>query len=174
MKRTIYFNATTLAMLGADFEANMSARIAQIAASWAMACDAGCIERDDADALASAMVRYRAIMADAMPALTVGEWALLCDALNGSMRTTGHSDTDPARSLAQSVEDSGEDGLAEKWGVNLAALAARLRRLPYAGQCAVIETVSRFWAHAGSQLAPIAEQLAAAGAKVASGEDKTA
>lgn len=173
MKRTIYLNATTRALLGADTDANLSGRIAQMAASWVQACDAGGIERDDADALPSALVRYRAILAAAMPALSVGEWALLCDALNGSVRSADHADTDPARGLAQSVADSGADGLAEKWGVDLAALAARLAALPYAGQCAVIETVSRFWSHAGSQLAPIADQLAAAGAKVASGEAET-
>ncbi|WP_287995356.1 hypothetical protein [Acidiphilium sp.] len=171
MKRTIYFNPTTTAILDFANEPNLSARVAQVAESWAMACDAGRIPRDEPDALASAMVRYRAMIDEAAPALRESEWALLCDALNGCVLTADHADTDPARHLAQSVADSEPDGLGEKWGVDVAALAARIERMPYAARCAIVETVGRFWRQAGSSMSPIGEQIRAAGAKVASGEE---
>ena len=174
MRRSIYINPTTAAILGTDSEQNLSARIAGIAESWAMACDAGQIPRDEPDALPSALVRYRAIVDAAMPVLAENEWACLCDILNASHRLTNHPDTDPARSMGLSVADSGPDGMAEKWGVDLDLLAARLDAMPYPAQCAVIETVDRFWRQAGQSMAPIGQQLHAAGAKVASGEEKTA
>ena len=167
MKRTIYFNPTTTAILDFANEPNLSARVAQVAASWAMACDAGQIPRDDPAALASAMVRYRALLDEAAPALREPEWALLCDALNGCVLTADHADTDPARHLAQSVADSEADGLGGKWGVDVAALAARIERMPYAARCAIVETVARFWRQAGRSIDPIGEQIRAAGAKVA-------
>lgn len=174
MKRTIYLNAATAALLKVDDGGNISERVARMAAAYAQACDAGQIPRADPDALASSMVRYRAIIDAAAPALEVDEWALLCDALNGSVLTAGHGDTDPARHLAQSVADSAPDGLGEKWGVDVPALAARLDRLPYPARCAIVETVARFWRQAGGSIAPIGQQLRAAGARVDSGEEISA
>jgi len=171
MKRTIYFNSTTAAILDPDHEPNLSARVAHIFTSWAESCDAGQIPRDEPDALTSALVRYRALLAGAMPALAVGEWALLCDALNGSVLTAAHADIDPALYLPQSVADSAPDGLGDKWGVDVVALAARIERMPYAARCAIVETVARFWRQAGGSIGPIEQQLRAAGAKVTSGED---
>lgn len=171
MKRTIYLNPTTAALLDVANEPNLSARVAMLAASQAGACDAAQIPRDEADALPSMLQRYRAILDDATPTLTENEWALLCDVLKGSALITYHAD--PARRLALSVIDSGT-ATGDKWGVDLASLSVRLDRLPYAAQCAVAETVARFWRQAGSSLAPIGQHLRAAGAKVASGEDLSA
>lgn len=149
MKRTIYINPTTAAQLDAENAPNLSARVAEMAAS---------------------MVRYRAILDEAMPTLAENEWALLCDVLNGSTLTATHGGNDPARTIAQTVEASGED-MASKWGMaDLPAFAARLRALPYPAQCAIIETVARFWRQTGNSLDPIGQKLRAAGAKVASGE----
>lgn len=163
MKRTIYLNAATAALLNVDDGGNISERIAQMAQAYAQACDAGQIPRDEPDALASALVRYRAILDEAAPVLTVGEWSLLCDALNGCVLTADHPDTDPA----QSVADSAADGLGEKWVVDAAALAARIERMPYAARCAIVETVARFWRQAGSSMRPIGQQITDAGARVA-------
>jgi hypothetical protein len=174
MRRTIYINPTTAAILGTGSEQNLSARIAGIAESWVMACDAGRIPRDEPEALPSALVRYRAIVDAAMPVLAENEWACLCDILNATHRSADHPDTDPARSIGLNVADSGPDGMAEKWGVDLADLAARLDAMDYAAQCAVIETVDRFWRQAGQSMATIGQQLRAAGAMVPSGEEKTA
>lgn len=166
MKRTIYLNPTTAALLDVENEANLSARVALLAQAMADACDALQIPRDEADAMRPALLRYRAILAEAMPALDENEWALLCDILNGSDRSAWSTGLDPARSLAMSVIDSGADGSGDKWGVDLADLVARLAALPYAAQCAVIDVVDRFWQHAGNSLAPIGQQLAAAGARM--------
>lgn len=173
MKRTIYLNPTTAALLDVANETNLSARVAMLADAVAMACDAAQIQRDESDVLPSMLLRYQAILADATPALAENEWALLCDILNGSVLDADDADIDPARALALSVMDSGEDGAGDKWGVDLTALAARLDALPYAAQCAVVETVARFWRQAGGSIAPIGRQLRAAGAKLASGEDLT-
>lgn len=171
MRRSIYITPTSAAILGTDAEQNLSARIAGIAESWAMACDAGQIPRDEPKALPSAMVRYRAIVDAALPALAENEWACLCDILNATHRIADHPETDPARSMGPNVADSGPDGMADKWGVDLSGLAAQLDAMSYPAQCAVIEIVDRFWRQSGQSMAPIGQQLRAAGAKVSSGEN---
>lgn len=174
MKRTIYLNPTTADLLDVANEPNLSARVANLASAMAYACDAAQIPRDEPDALASAMVRYRAIIAAAVPEMTAGEWELLCDALNGSILTAENAEIDPALWLPQSVIDSEPDGLGEKWGVDVPELAARIERMPYVARCAIAETVDRFWRQAGGSIGPIEQQLHAAGARVASGEGKSA
>lgn len=171
MKRTIYFNPATAAILDFANEPNLSARVAQVAESWAMACDAGQIPRDEPDALASALVRYRAILDEAAPALAESEWALLCDMLNGSMLTADRTDTDPARHIIAILKDSWESGLGEKWDVDIVYLTSRLADMSYPAHCAIVETVARFWRQAGRSIGPIGEQIRAAGARVASGEE---
>lgn len=170
MRKSIYLNPTTAAILDADDEPNLSGRIAGIAAAWAMACDNGGLERAELDSLPSAMVRYRALLDEAAPMLSENEWSLLCDVLNGCVLTAEHADLDPAQHLGRSVSDSAPDGMGDKWGVDIAALAGRIERMPYAGRCAIVETVARFWRQAGSSMSSIGEQLRAAGARVAAGE----
>lgn len=79
------------------------------------------------------------------PALSEPEWECLRDVLNGTAY-----DPSLARSLplilASEVEDSGPDGMAEKWGVDLAGLADRLRTLHPADAWAVWNQVRGWWA----------------------------
>lgn len=171
MKRTIYLNSTTAALLNVDDGGNISERIAQMAQAYAQACDAGQIPRAEPDALASALVRYRAMLDAAAPALSVGEWALLCDALNGGMLTAAHADSDPALTLAAMVRDLENSALEEKWDIDTVYLASRLSAMSYPALCSVIETVARFWQQSGQRIADIETLLRTAGAKVASGED---
>lgn len=70
------------------------------------------------------------------------EWSALRDMLNGTI-------SEPAAmikgSLAQAWDDSIEDGIAEKWGLDPAATAEKLRALSYPQEVAVIHSVERWW-----------------------------
>lgn len=82
------------------------------------------------------------------PALSENEWGLLRDVLNGTAY-----DPSLARSLplilASGIEDSGLDGMAAKWGVDLAGLADRLRALHPADAWAVWNQVRGWWVAQG-------------------------
>jgi hypothetical protein len=96
-------------------------------------------------------MRYRALLDDAMPTLTQAQWCAICDVLNGTWLICEDIEGrgDPVRSVWVSVADSAEDGTGEKWNVDVPALAATLRDMPYASQAAVCEVVRRFWKHPG-------------------------
>lgn len=87
--------------------------------------------------------RYYDLLALTLPAagLSVGEAALIVDALNGMI-----VDLSAAQMLAAEIEDSLADGLAEKWGVDGPALVARAVAWPLALRLAICDAVERFWA----------------------------
>lgn len=70
------------------------------------------------------------------------EWSALRDMLNGTI-------SEPAAmirgSLAQGWDDSIEDGIAEKWAVDPAAMAGKLRALTYPQEVSVIHSVEQWW-----------------------------
>lgn len=70
------------------------------------------------------------------------EWSALRDMLNGTI-------SEPAAmirgSLAQGWDDSQDDGIAEKWAVDPAAMAGKLRALTYPQEVAVINSVEQWW-----------------------------
>ena len=70
------------------------------------------------------------------------EWSALRDMLNGTI-------SEPAGmirgSLAQGWDDSIEDGIAEKWAVDQAAMAGKLRALTYPQEVSVIHFVEQWW-----------------------------
>lgn len=70
------------------------------------------------------------------------EWSALRDMLNGTI-------SEPAPmirgSLAQGWDDSIEDGIAEKWAVDPAAMAGKLRALTYPQEVSVIHFVEQWW-----------------------------
>lgn len=82
------------------------------------------------------------------PALSEQEWGLLRDALVSSVYSPSMARSLPLL-LAATVEDSAPDGLADKWGVDLTALAERLRTLHPADAWAVWDQVRRWWAEQG-------------------------
>lgn len=75
------------------------------------------------------------------------EWNALRDMLNGTL-------SEPAElirgSLAMGWEDSIEDGIAEKWDVDPAAMQAKLAALSYVQEVAVVEAVERWWRGQGN------------------------
>ena len=47
--------------------------------------------------------------------------------------------------LALNLEDSIQDGIGEKWGIDAPALVARLRALPFADQLALVVGIEAWW-----------------------------
>lgn len=97
----------------------------------------------DRSAAVSRMIeRYAEVARRHLPEFSEAEWSLLREALNGWL-------AEPAASvgwLALGVRDAiALDGLDEKWGVDGPALIARLEALDYAGCCAVLDAVERWW-----------------------------
>lgn len=99
----------------------------------------------------SIIIRYGAICKKDCPEMTVSEWMACCDVLNGTVRDTDSYWNDPARMIHANIEDSEQDGLGEKWGIDCKEFSSRLREMPYSSQCAIVEVVSRFWAGHDSQ-----------------------
>lgn len=106
--------------------------------------------------------RYAALIAEVTPALTKGEWCLICDILNASMRTA-----DLGRLLWAEIEDSEPDGVGPKWGVDIKPLAAKVRAMRTGERLAILEVVDRFWA--GPKDIPHRDMLDRAGARIAEG-----
>lgn len=87
---------------------------------------------------------YRAILADHMPAMTRGEWCAIMDATNGLAIPTEDA-ANTRRYLWAKVADAPE--LAEKWGIDSAALVQRLRSMTTVELVAACEASRAFWQH---------------------------
>lgn len=74
--------------------------------------------------------------------LTEGEACLIMDALNGCLAA---EPPELARILWAQVEDSLEDGLAEKWGVTGLTLVLKIKGWSFAQNMACIDAVERAW-----------------------------
>lgn len=85
--------------------------------------------------------RYYALLTASAPKFRQSEAMLIADALNGSLNEV-HS----MRLLWASIQEAIEyDGLDQKWGVDGAALVARLRALSLAEIYAVTDAIERAW-----------------------------
>lgn len=84
---------------------------------------------------------YREFVDHLVPVLDIKEWCALADVANGFATY----EITQLRVFWASVADSGPDGLAEKWGVDLDALAAKVRALPMPQLLAMREVLDRFW-----------------------------
>lgn len=104
--------------------------------------------------------RYYDLLALALASveLSAGEASLIVDALNGTI-----IDTQTAQLLAYEVQDSLEDGLAEKWGVDGAALVEKIGAWSLAQRLAVCDAAERFWRGPYRKDGPLADTLAAVG-----------
>lgn len=142
---TVWLPPKALEALGKDDMIGLSGRITEVA------------------------MRYRALLDDATPTLTEAQWSAICDVLNGTWLICEDIDGrgDPVQSAWVDVADCDEDGMAEKWNVDMLALAATLRDMPYAGQAAVCEVVRRFWKHPGLNDLATVDLLKACGARLA-------
>ena len=92
-----------------------------------------------------------------LPPFSVAELGLLADVTNG-LRVEPHT----VQLLWASVDDGVRlEGLDKKWGLDGAALVARLRGLSYAQAAALLDALKRWWAN--PERAVSAEGFAAVG-----------
>lgn len=118
--------------------------------------------------LNSVVIRYGNIIAAECPELAEAEWLLICDMLNATVMDADHRDTDPARYLWVDIGEAGQlDGLAEKWGVDTAALSDRVKAMRLAERIAILEVVGRFWRSPNLNKDDTQKILAESGAKIA-------
>ena len=95
--------------------------------------------------LARHVARYLAILDGSRRRLagllSDSEIGLILDVLNG----TRFADTISITMVHAEVEDSLEDGYAEKWECDGPALVTKLRALSYADSAALVDAVERWW-----------------------------
>lgn len=134
---TIYAGVPIAGIL-AGYEDNRSGRINQVAADFLL------------------------LVPELAPEFTAAEWQAITDVLNGTVL-----DNEASLKLAwASVADSAEDGIGEKWGVDVEALAQRVRALKLPQLIALREIVARFWVSNDGSVDNV-ELLRRCGAKVA-------
>lgn len=105
------------------------------------------------------LARYYAMLARAVRRvhLSEGEWSLILDALNGSLM---QPESIPL--LPDDIADAiACDHLAEKWGVDGAALVEKLRGFSPDQHTAIVDAAERAWTLPDPT--PIAERLRAVG-----------
>lgn len=65
------------------------------------------------------------------------------------------------------IAESGKlDGLGEKWEVDAAAFSEKIRAMPTAARCAILDVILHFWKR-GDPAGDMATMLTEAGAKIA-------
>lgn len=89
---------------------------------------------------------YREFVADNTPALSASEWCAISDAGGGAVLNNSFN----LRLLWAAVADRAADGLAQKWGVDIEALAGRLRSMRTSELLAVREVIQRYLSAAAS------------------------
>jgi len=115
--------------------------------------------------ISSIVLRYGEIMRLECPELSVNEWMMICDILNGTILDCDNRDADPARFLWADIAESGQlDGMAAKWEIDTESLSQRVRDMSHSQRCAIIEIVTRFWT--GEHTGEYAELLGKIGAKI--------
>lgn len=113
--------------------------------------------------------RYESIINDSMPALTEGEWLVICDANNGTVFPSFGDDkaeNDPARYAWMNVADSDPMNAKEQFGVDNLDLARKMKAMNFIEQCGVMEVIQKFWEKSDEQFEGNRAMLEDAGAKV--------
>jgi hypothetical protein len=137
---TVHLPAHALDALGMDPDQALSGRITETA------------------------LRYRALLDEAMPTLTEGQWRLICDALKGLDLVMDRIDMDRVQSTPQHLD---RPGLGEKWNVDAQALQRWMMNSPYVQQVAICDVVRNFWHLSRLHGLPDADSLRQAGARLA-------
>lgn len=102
---------------------------------------------------------YLLLIPELAPEMSRDEWCAVCDALNGLFIPDGDHGT--YRFIWAEVADC--EGLGEKWAIDQAALAARLRAMSVGQLIAAAEVSRRFWVDPSR---PPDQALAEAGARI--------
>lgn len=108
------------------------------------------------------------IAENAAPALALGEWLAIVNALNGHSPNYDHAPPALLRAAWHCLYDTRME-CAEQWGVDSVDLAQRLTAMPLSAQAAVFEVAQRFWTRPDvvSAASNYRAALVALGAKVA-------
>lgn len=107
--------------------------------------------------------RYGGITAEGVPTLSLAEWSMLCDILNGTFIEDNTGDH-----LWADIAESGRlDGMAEKWELDTDAFALRVREMSPAARYAILDVVTRFWKGRDEHGEEMEKMLTEAGAKIA-------
>jgi hypothetical protein len=109
--------------------------------------------RSRSNIVTAVLDRYDQMILRAMPVLTEPEWHLIFDAMNGTITW------DSAQMLSGSALANVQDGIAldeldKKWLVYGTALVAKLGRLEYPAQVALVDACERFWEFSGNISGP--------------------
>jgi len=106
--------------------------------------------------------RYHRITAEDAPALTLNEWSLLCDILNGTLIEDNTGDH-----LWADIAESGRlDGMDKKWGIETDSFAQRVRDMTPAQRFYILDVVLNFWKGRDEHSEGMQKMLEAAGAKI--------
>ncbi len=111
--------------------------------------------------------RYGMIITRDCPALSVAEWMVICEALMEPKLIDLHDWENVQTFWVEFCDVDSLGGLGNERGIDVFALAARLKLMPYAEICAVLEVASRFWADkSGRAWSSDKEMLEDLGAKI--------
>jgi hypothetical protein len=97
----------------------------------------------DSAALCRMAERYDHLITQATPHVELAEWRLICDALNGTAMLDAWS---PNYVTMEIADHCRLNGAGETWGVDGAALVARLNTMTMVERFAVVDVADRFWA----------------------------
>lgn len=119
--------------LSADAEAVLTAR------------ERGRDEGGRSEVIRRALLRYDEVCRRDLPRLSVAEWKLCVDALNGCWLVDS-----PASWAGHEISDAVSLNQSDaKWGVDWASLQPRLAALTYGQWVALVDTAERYWAAVG-------------------------
>jgi hypothetical protein len=92
--------------------------------------------------------RYQEAIRRSTPTLQLGEWMLICEALNGACLV----DVFYVRTAATFIEDAiNLDGLAEKWGVDAVAILEKTMTFNFCELLALVDAAERFWSYTAAE-----------------------
>ncbi|NCC36391.1 MAG: hypothetical protein EOM24_30925 [Chloroflexia bacterium] len=111
--------------------------------------------------ISNIILRYRAIVREKMPELTLAQWCAIVDANNGAVmddlpQTVNH--------LWANLADAPE--LSDKWRIDHTALVRQLQDMTTAQNCAIAEVVAAFWRSENLNSASNEDLLKEAGARI--------
>lgn len=100
--------------------------------------------RDVSSLMRSILERYDVIVKRSMPLLTVNEWCLIFDALNGTwlLDNAGLVISAFPVEISDAIRLNGADS---KWGVDGSSLMAKINAMTPANILAAIDAAERFW-----------------------------
>ena len=110
----------------------------------------------------SILGRYDRLTREASPELTLAQWSMLADILNGTFIEDNTADY-----LWADIAESGKlDGMAEKWKIDTDAFAEQVRDMTPAARFYILDTILKFWKGVDKKAEGMAAMLEKAGAKI--------